>query len=80
MLDTSTSSTLELLFNDGLGAPRKITVKDPIESLSAEVAQAAMDKIVETDIFIDEGIDVYAVAEGARYVTRSVQDIYKAEV
>ncbi|MGO4929524.1 DUF2922 domain-containing protein [Fundicoccus sp. Sow4_F4] len=79
MLDNSTTNTLELLFNDAAGAARKITVKDPIENLTAEVAQAAMDKIVETDIFLDEGMDVYAVAEGARYVTRSIQDVYKAE-
>lgn len=79
MLDNSTINTLELLFNDATGAARKITVKDPIENLTAEVAQAAMAKIVETDIFLDEAIDVYAVAEGARYVTRSIQDIYKAE-
>lgn len=73
------TNTLELLFLDGVGNSRKITIKDPVEGLTEERAKTAMEVIVNTNIFIDSGVDVYAAADGARYVIRSVQDIYKAE-
>ena len=46
------TNTLELLFLDGVGNSRKITIKDPVEGLTEERAKTAMEVIVNTNIFI----------------------------
>ena len=71
---------LELLFKTEEGKTKKVTIKEPKEDVSSEVAQAALAAIVGADIFFNEdGLDPYAHATGARYVRRAVQDIYQVQ-
>lgn len=70
---------LELLFSDAAGSSKKITIRNPREGVTAEVAQATVAAIVAAEIFQGKNGDAYAVGEGARYVRRTVEDIYGAE-
>ncbi|MBG9981040.1 DUF2922 domain-containing protein [Facklamia lactis] len=73
-------TVLELQFRDGAGKARKITVKNPSEGLTAPATYEATQAIIGSDLFFsEEGTDLYAEALGARYVTRSKQEIFNAE-
>lgn len=71
--------TLELLFNDSQGASKKVNIKNPLEGLDRESVEQLVDVLVDSDIFINDGIDLYATAAGARYVRRIVEDIYMVD-
>ncbi|RAV79383.1 DUF2922 domain-containing protein [Aerococcus mictus] len=80
MMPSQENFNLELLFKTEEGKTKKVTIKEPKEDVSAEVAQAALAAIVDADIFANEdGFDPYATATGARYVRRTVTDIYQVE-
>lgn len=70
---------LELLFRNQAGKAKKIVMGSPRQGLDRSTAESAINKIVSTDIFDDSSGDTYATAEGARYVTRTVDDIYMVE-
>ncbi|MBG9987605.1 DUF2922 domain-containing protein [Aerococcaceae bacterium DSM 111176] len=72
-----TTLVLELLFKDEAGKATKISVPKPKDNLTAQQAKDAVDAIVAADIFADESGDPYAVAQGARYVRRSVEELYE---
>ncbi len=75
-----TKKVFELKFLDPTGKERKITLSRPAEELDAQTAKAAMDAIVQADIFQSaEGVDLYAQAVSARYVVRSVEEVYDAQ-
>lgn len=68
---------LELIFNDAGGNTKKINVPNPKSDLTAAQAKQTVDAIVATDIFNGKNGDPYASGVGARYVRRSVEDIYE---
>lgn len=70
---------LELLFENEEGTNRKITIRRPLENLTETEVLPAMQAIVDSDIFDDEGMDRYAVAKSAQYVRTTVEGIYEAE-
>lgn len=71
---------LELQFKDGAGKARKIVIKNPLANLDVQTAFESCKAIIETNIFYDEkGVDMYAEAVGAAYVTRSEDEIYDAK-
>ena len=72
------TNNLELLFKDEAGSNKKVTLRNPKLGLTAQEAQAALDAIAGAEIFVSENGDVYAQAVGARYVRRTVEDIYAA--
>ncbi len=49
-----------------------------IDLTEAEVLPA-MEAIVDSDIFDDDGMDRYAAVAGARYVRTTVEDIFDAD-
>jgi len=69
---------LELLFKDEGGANKKITITNPKEGLPAQVAQSALEAIAAADIFVGTNGDSYASGTGARYVRRTIEDVYTA--
>ena len=69
---------LELNFKKEDGKSKKITIRRPIAGLTEAEVLPAMQAIVDTDVFIIDGIDQYAPAESASYVRRSVEDIFEA--
>lgn len=76
MLENSQTLTLELFFNSSSGKNKKITVSEPRAQLDRETTENAMQAIVASDIFLDDGQDPYAQSISARYVTRNITDIF----
>lgn len=75
------SLVFEMVFVDGAGKNRKITISKPAQGITADVAQQVMAIIVESDIFKDEnGLDLYVAPVAARYVAKDVTDVYTAQV
>ncbi|MGO1357290.1 DUF2922 domain-containing protein [Alkalibacterium gilvum] len=66
---------LELRFKSGEGKTKVIGVDQPIENLAPLVAQAAMEEIINQDMFEVEGIKPFVEIKDARYVTRTVENI-----
>lgn len=69
---------LELNFANEVGKNRKITIRQPIEGLTETEVLPVMELIAEKNIFSDDGLDPYEVAKNARYVRRTVEDVFKA--
>ena len=69
---------LELLFENEEGKTRKITLRQPLADLSEEEVLPAMQVIVDSDVFDDDGLDRYAAVTGARYVRTTVEDVFEA--
>ena len=74
-----TTSQLELLFKDGSGKSNKIVVPEPREGLDRQTAETAMTTIIDSDLFAKDGKDLHASTDGARYVTKTVKDIFTVE-
>lgn len=73
----NTVNQLELLFKDASGASKKISLRNPKLGLTAQEAKDAVDAIAAAEIFNGKNGDTYAEAVGARYVTRTVEDVYE---
>lgn len=69
---------LELNFANEVGKNRKITIRQPIEGLTEAEVLPVMELIAEKNIFSDDGLDPYEVAKNARYVRRTVEDVFRA--
>lgn len=69
---------LELLFKDEAGSSKKVTLRNPRLGLTSETVQSALDVIAGAEIFVSDKGDAYHEAVGARYIRRSVEDIYAA--
>lgn len=67
---------LELLFKDEAGSSKKVTLRNPQLGLTSEVVESALEVIARAEIFVSDNGDAYHEAVGARYVRRSVEDIY----
>ena len=67
MAEVKTTKKLDLNFKAADGKSKKISLAH------------AMDTIVAKNIFEKDSVDQYASAKNANMVTRSVEEIYKAE-
>lgn len=70
---------LELLFQDAQGKNARILIKDPKLNLKQDAVQPVMKAIEDANIFEADGVDLYAQAKSARYITRRVDAIFTAE-
>ena len=75
-----TNVKLELQFATEEGKTRTLSINEPALDLDPETVQAAMDTIAAQNIFEQEGIQIYNQVKGARYVTRSVDEIFQSEL
>lgn len=73
---TEQALNLELLFNNALGASKKITIRKPKANLTEAEVRTTIDVITATDIFAGKDGDPYTLGKGARYVHRNVEEIY----
>lgn len=69
---------LELLFKDEAGSSKKVTLRNPKLGLTSQDVQSAIDTIAGAEIFVGDNGDSYAEGVGARYVSRTIEDIYIA--
>lgn len=65
---------LEMIFKNQLGKTNKISVENAREGLTEEDIQAAMQGIIEKNIFKTGGGDLIAI-EGARIITTDVEEL-----
>lgn len=75
-----TNVKLELQFATEEGKTRTLSINEPALDLDPETVQAAMDTIAAQNIFEQEGIQIYNQVKGARYVTRSVDEVFQNEL
>lgn len=66
---------LELIFKNGEDKASKLTIKDPKTNLSPETVASSMVDIAQANLFTKEGVPVYGQVQGARYITRTVEEI-----
>jgi NDP-sugar pyrophosphorylase family protein len=67
-------SILEMEFLDSQGKKFKITIEEPREDLTEMEIRAAMDEIVQRNVFFSSTGDIVAVS-GARYVRTLVEEL-----
>ena len=79
-MSVESNKILELQFKDAGGRARKITINSPADGIDPLTAQETLAAVVNADIFQNDlQEDMFAEAVGARYVTRSIEDIYSAD-
>lgn len=71
-----TTKTLELKFKTANGKSKNLSLRNPRENLTAAEIQPAMDAIVGLGAFEVKGVNPYAAIDSARYVERTVTDIF----
>ena len=74
-----TIKTFEMNFATADGKSKKISLAHAKDNLDANTVKSAMETIVAKNIFEKDSVDQYASAKNAHMVTRSVEEIYKAE-
>lgn len=70
---------LELRFATSDERNRTLAINNPILDLEPADVQAAMESITEQGLFELDGEVLYDKVIGARYVTRTVDDIFEVE-
>ncbi len=74
-----TTVKLELQFATAEGKSRALSINQPAMDLDPVAVQTAMETIAERNIFEQDGISLYNTIKGARYVTRTVEEVFEAE-
>lgn len=74
-----TTIKLELQFATEEGKSRILNVNQPAMDLDPATVEAAMEAIAAQGIFEYEGVQLYNQVKGARYVTRTVDDVFETE-
>ena len=74
-----TTIKLELQFATEEGKSRILNVNQPAMDLDPATVEAAMEAIAAQGIFEFEGVQLYNQVKGARYVTRTVDDVFETE-
>lgn len=74
-----TTLTLEMKFGTGDGKTRNLTIKNPKSGLTSENIQPAMETIIGLNAFEIKGINPYAALGSARYVERTITELFTAE-
>lgn len=75
----TTTKTLELKFKTAEGKNRNLSLKNPVADLAAEDVKSAMQTIVDTDAFEVKDVNPYSGLDSARYIERTVTDIFEVE-
>lgn len=75
-----TTQVLELRFKNEAGKLTKLNVKNPMPSISSDLAQESLETIARLNLFSNkEGLH-YKEPVDARYITRQVDEIYPVEI
>ena len=74
-----TIKTFEMNFATADGKSKKISLRHAKADITKDQAKAAMATIVGKDIFTKDAVDQCAKEKTANYVTRTVEEVYKAE-
>lgn len=71
--ETIVDKKLHLVFKGSNGETKRLTIARPQDELRKNVAEAAMDKISESNLFENEGVLLYTSKKDAYYKTCRVE-------
>ena len=74
-----TTINLELQMKNAAGKTKTMRVSEPREGLDRITTEAAAQQIIDANIFKDDSGDTYATNVGARYVKRTIDEIYNVD-
>lgn len=74
-----TTVKLECRFMNEEGKSSTLSVNQPAMDLEPAVIQEAMETIVAQGIFKNKGFQLYQEVKGARYVTRTVDNLFEVK-
>lgn len=72
------TKVLKLIFKNGDGKESVIVLHNP-KDVDADTAKAVMQKIVDTNIFEKDGLNLYATIVGAKYYETQNTPIFNAK-
>lgn len=75
---SETKKHFEMNFKNSEAKAKKVIVAHASENIAAETAKSALESFVNTDMFNDGSGDKFVTIVNARYVTRTVDDVYVA--
>lgn len=67
--ETIIDKKLHLVFKGSNGGTKRLTIARPQDELKKNIAEAAMDKISESNLFENEGVLLYTTKKDAYYKT-----------
>ena len=77
--ETIIDKKLHLVFKGSNGATKRLTIARPQDELKKNIAKAAMDKISESKLFENEGVQLYTTKKDMYYKTCRVDVFYYDE-
>ena len=79
MADETTTTTVKELylgFAGSDGKTKRLVIAHPEDNLDATTTRAAMQKIIDANLFENKGIKLYTDKESANYMTRIKNEIF----
>lgn len=67
--ETIVDKKLHLVFKGSNGETKHLTIAQPQDGLKKNIAEAAMDKISESNLFENEGVQLYTTKKDVYYKT-----------
>lgn len=72
----TTTKVLRLSFLNEEKKKKSMTLANAAGDLTAEEVRAAMDEIVQANVFEKDGVDLYKVPDSAEYIERTVSPLF----
>lgn len=72
----ATTKTLRLTFLSEEKKKKSMTLANAAEDLTADEVRAAMDTIVQANVFEKDGVVLYQVPNSAEYIERTVNTLF----
>ena len=69
---------LQLRFKDAEGKIRTMSIANAKPGLKENTLRQAMTDIADTDLFVQNGVDLYKTLVSASYVSTTTNEIFKA--
>lgn len=75
-----TTLTLELKFRAADGKNKNLIIRNPTEGLTSAEIKPVMQTIIGLDAFAVKGTNPYSLIDSARYVKRTITDLFDSEM
>lgn len=72
-----TTQELKLTFKTSEGKTKSLSLEKPKDNLEQATVEAAMQKVVEANIFEKAGAKLFNTIVGAEYVKRTITPVFK---
>ncbi|MCH4171624.1 MAG: DUF2922 domain-containing protein [Lactobacillus sp.] len=68
---------LQMTFNNNEGKKTSLVLAEVKQDLDAETVKGAMQQLTDSQLFIKDGVALYAEVLGAKYVERIVTEVFE---